>query len=112
MTGHRSWDDQVDFLVVGSGGGGMAAALTAARPRNRARLVSTRATRTAGPPASPGAASGSPTPRHCGSRATIDSRESIRRYLDVLTEGTVPADRLDAFVDQGPELWSCSSSRA
>ena len=31
-----------------------------------------------------------------------DSRESIRRYLDVLTEGKVPAARLDAYVDHGP----------
>ncbi|MBK8731180.1 MAG: FAD-binding protein [Tetrasphaera sp.] len=32
-----------------------------------------------------------------------DSRESIRRYLDILTKGEVPAAKLDAYVDRGPE---------
>lgn len=31
-----------------------------------------------------------------------DSHESIRGYLDTLTEGKVPAARLDAYVDNGP----------
>jgi 3-oxosteroid 1-dehydrogenase len=35
-------------------------------------------------------------------RGHDDSRESVRRYLDVLTEGKVSPERLDAYVDQGP----------
>jgi 3-oxosteroid 1-dehydrogenase len=31
-----------------------------------------------------------------------DSHESIRRYLDRLTEGRVPGARLDAYIEQGP----------
>src|SRR3546814_4005747 len=35
-------------------------------------------------------------------RGHDDSRQSIRRYLDLLTEGRVPGERLDAFIDNGP----------
>src|SRR5690242_11680117 len=31
-----------------------------------------------------------------------DSRSSVRRYLELLTEGRVDPKRLDAYVDHGP----------
>ena len=97
----RPWDHEVDFLVVGSGGGGMAAALTA-HDAGLSTLVVEKAKMYGG---STGISGGgiwipnNPTLREAGHD---DSRESIRRYLDVLTEGKVPAERLDAYVDHGP----------
>ena len=97
----RPWDHEVDFLVVGSGGGGMAAAL-AAHDAGLSTLVVEKAKMYGG---STGISGGgiwipnNPTLREAGHD---DSRESIRRYLDVLTEGKVPAERLDAYVDHGP----------
>ena len=96
-----TWDHEVDFLVVGSGGGGMAAALTA-HDEGMSTLIVEKARKYGG---STGISGGgiwipnNPTLRAAGHD---DSRESIRRYLDVLTEGKVPAARLDAYVDHGP----------
>lgn len=95
------WDHEIDFLVVGSGGGGMAAALTA-HDEGMSTLIVEKAEKFGG---STGISGGgiwipnNPTLRAVGHD---DSRESIRRYLDVLTEGKVPPARLDAFVDNGP----------
>ena len=102
MTGtHAGWDHEVDFLVVGSGGGGMTAAL-AAHECGLSTLIVEKGKRYGG---STGISGGgiwipnNPTLRRHGH---ADSRESIRRYLDALTEGKVPAARLDAYVDHGP----------
>ncbi len=96
-----NWDHEVDFLVVGSGGGGMTAAL-AAHDAGLSTLVVEKAKKFGG---STGISGGgiwipnNPTLRQAGHD---DSRESIRRYLDALTEGKVAPERLDAFVDHGP----------
>ena len=95
------WDHEVDLLVVGSGGGGMTAAL-AAHDCGLSALIVEKGKRYGG---STGISGGgiwipnNPTLRRHGH---ADSRESIRRYLDRLTEGKVPAARLDAYVDHGP----------
>ncbi|MDR7303889.1 FAD-binding protein [Haloactinomyces albus] len=95
------WDTEHDFVIVGSGGGGMAAALTAA-DEGLDTLVVEKGSMYGG---STGISGGgiwipnNPTLRAAGHE---DSRESIRRYLDLLTEGRVPAARLDAYVDHGP----------
>jgi 3-oxosteroid 1-dehydrogenase len=99
--GSTAWDHEVDFLVVGSGGGGMAAALTA-HDAGLSTLVVEKATMYGG---STGISGGgiwipnNPTLRAAGHD---DSRESIRRYLDLLTEGRVAPERLDAYVEHGP----------
>jgi 3-oxosteroid 1-dehydrogenase len=95
------WDAEYDFVVVGSGGGGMAAALTAA-DAGMSVLVVEKGKKFGGSTAISGGGiwiPNNPTLRKYGHD---DSRESIRRYLDLLTEGRVPAARLDAFVDHGP----------
>jgi len=95
------WDHEVDFLVVGSGGGGMTAALTA-HDAGLTTLVVEKAKMYGG---STGISGGgiwvpnNPTLRAAGHN---DSRESIRAYLDRLTEGKVPGPRLDAYIDHGP----------
>ncbi len=100
-VGGGPWDNEVDFLVVGSGGGGLAAALTA-HDEGMSTLIVEKAVMYGG---STGISGGgiwipnNPTLRAAGHD---DTRESIRRYLDVLTEGKVPAARLDAYVDNGP----------
>lgn len=96
-----AWDHEVDFLVVGSGGGGMTAAL-AAHEAGMSTLVVEKAKMYGG---STGISGGgiwvpnNPTLRAAGQD---DTRASIRRYLDVLTEGKVAPARLDAYVDHGP----------
>ncbi|MFF2107749.1 FAD-binding protein [Rhodococcus koreensis] len=99
----ETFDTTVDFLVVGSGGGGMAAAITAAH-RGIDTLVIDKGATFGGSTAISGGGIWIPNAPTLRAKGVVDSRESIRRYLDIITEGTVAADRLDAFVDKGPEL--------
>ncbi|MEU2006535.1 FAD-binding protein [Rhodococcus sp. NPDC019627] len=102
-AGSQTFDTTVDFLVVGSGGGGMAAAITAAH-RGLDTLVIDKGTTFGGSTAISGGGIWIPNAPTLREKGVVDSRESIRRYLDIITEGRVSADRLDAFVDKGPEL--------
>ena len=97
------WDHEVDLLVVGSGGGGMVAAL-AAHDAGLTALVVEKAKRYGGSTGISGGGIWIPNNPTLRRRGHDDSRESIRRYLDVLTEGKVPAARLDAYVDEGPAM--------
>lgn len=96
-----AWDHEVDFLVVGSGGGGMTAAL-AAHDAGMSTLVVEKAKKFGG---STGISGGgiwipnNPTLRKLGHD---DSRESVRAYMDALTEGKVAPARIDALIDNGP----------
>ncbi|MGY1812483.1 FAD-binding protein [Blastococcus sp. SYSU D00820] len=96
----QSWDEEYDFVVVGSGGGGMAAALTAA-DAGLSVLVVEKGKKFGGSTAISGGGIWIPNNPTLRAEGHDDSRESIRRYLDLLTEGRVPAARLDAFVDNG-----------
>lgn len=94
-------DVEYDFVIVGSGGGGMSAALTAT-DAGMDTLVVEKGSMFGGSTALSGGGiwiPNNPTLRAAGHQ---DSRESIRDYLDELTEGRVPAARLDAYVDNGP----------
>ena len=104
MAEHDNFDTVVDFLIVGSGGGGMAAGITAA-DRGMSALIIDKGKTFGGSTAISGGGIWIPNaPVLLRSGAPRDSRESIRRYLDVITDGKVPADRLDAYVDNGPKL--------
>jgi 3-oxosteroid 1-dehydrogenase len=95
------WDHQVDFLVVGSGCGGLTAALTA-----DARGLDTLIIEKAGVYGGSTALSGgniwipnNPTLRREG---RTDSRADVRAYLDAIIGDRVPASNIDAFIDNGP----------
>ncbi|ETD34527.1 FAD-binding protein [Williamsia sp. D3] len=99
----RQFETVVDFLVVGSGGGGMAAGITAAHSGLDTLIIDKGATY-GGSTAISGGGIWIPNAPTLLAKGVVDKRSSIRRYLDVITEGKVPADRLDAFVDNGPAL--------
>ncbi|MDP5181908.1 FAD-binding protein [Blastococcus sp. BMG 814] len=101
MTAAGNWDEEYDFVVVGSGGGGMAAALTAA-DAGLSVLVVEKGKKFGGSTAISGGGIWIPNNPTLRAKGHDDSRESIRRYLDLLTDGRVPAARLDAYVDNGP----------
>ncbi|ORI13717.1 3-ketosteroid-delta-1-dehydrogenase [Rhodococcus sp. 1163] len=99
----EQFDETVDFLIVGSGGGGMAAAVAAAN-RGLDTLVIEKGVTYGGSTAISGGGIWIPNAPTLVEKGVVDSRESIRTYLDSITDGTVPAERLDAFVDNGPAL--------
>ncbi|MGW0939978.1 FAD-binding protein [Streptomyces sp. NPDC002666] len=96
-----AWDEEFDFVVVGSGGGGMAAALTAA-DSGLSTVVVEKGAMYGGTTGISGGGIWIPNNPTLKAKGHDDSRASVRRYLDLLTENRVPAARLDAFVDQGP----------
>jgi 3-oxosteroid 1-dehydrogenase len=97
----QEWDDEYDLVIVGSGGGGMTAALTA-HDAGLSALIVEKGKRFGGSTAVSGGGIWIPNNPTLKARGHNDSRESIRTYLDELTQGRVPAARLDAFVDNGP----------
>jgi 3-oxosteroid 1-dehydrogenase len=97
----EAWNHQVDFLVVGSGCGGLTAALTA-----DAHGLDTLIIEKAGVYGGSTALSGgniwvpnNPALRRVG---LADSRADIRSYLDAVLGDRVPAANIDAFIDNGP----------
>lgn len=96
-----AWDEEFDFVVVGSGGGGMAAALTAA-DSGLSTVVVEKGAMYGGTTGISGGGIWVPNNPTLRAKGHDDSRESVRRYLDLLTEDRVPAARLDAYVDHGP----------
>ncbi|MEE2032292.1 FAD-binding protein [Rhodococcus chondri] len=99
----EAFDHIVDFLVVGSGGGGMAAGIAAA-DKGLDTLIIDKGSKYGGSTAISGGGIWIPNAPTLRRKGAVDTRASIRRYLDIVTAGRVPADRLDAFVDRGPEL--------
>ena len=95
------WDHEYDLVIVGSGGGGMTAALTA-HDAGMSALIVEKGKRFGGSTAVSGGGIWIPNNPTLRAHGHNDSRESIRKYLDALTQGRVPAARLDAFVDNGP----------
>jgi 3-oxosteroid 1-dehydrogenase len=101
VSAPAGWDAEFDLVIVGSGGGGMAAALTA-HDIGLKPLIVEKGKKYGGSTAISGGGIWVPNNPTLRAKGHDDSRESIRRYLDLLTQGRVPAARLDAYVDHGP----------
>ncbi len=105
MTDQASekFDHQVDVLVVGSGAGGMAAAITAHDLGAKTLLIE-KSDLYGGSSAMSGGALWIPC-NHLMRQAGIDdSREDALTYLREITGGAVEDARLEAYVDNGPEM--------
>ncbi|MDX6219643.1 MAG: 3-oxosteroid 1-dehydrogenase [Frankiales bacterium] len=94
---------EVDLLIVGSGGGGLAAALTAA-DLGLSAVVVEKTDLFGGSTALSGGALWIPNNPTLVKAGQGNPPEEVLRYLEVLTEGKVPAARLQAYVEHGPKL--------
>jgi 3-oxosteroid 1-dehydrogenase len=99
----QNWDHEVDLVVVGSGCGGLTAALTGAG-NGLDTLVVEKAAVYGGTTALSGGniwVPNNPTLRRAG---IVDSRESVRAYLDAVIGDRVPSENIDKLIDAGPQM--------
>lgn len=100
-----SWDQSVDFLVVGSGGGGMTAALMA-HDLGLEPLIVEKDTLFGGTTAMSGGVIWVPDNHLMKAAGIDDSREDALTYLRKVVGPEVAADRLEAYVDHAPKMLS------
>ena len=99
----RKWDHTTDVLVVGSGGGGMTAALMA-KDRGADVLVIEKGSLYGGSTAMSGGAIWAPDNHLMKEAGLQDSPEEALTYLKTITAGKVSDARLHAYVNTAPEM--------
>ncbi|MHB1924146.1 MAG: FAD-dependent oxidoreductase [Acidimicrobiales bacterium] len=98
----EGFDQEVDVLVVGSGMGGMTAALVAAGKGLEA-LVVEKTAKYGGSSALSGGGVWVPNNPVLVRAGLVDSLERARTYMQSVVGDRIPADRVEAFLTRGPE---------
>lgn len=108
-----NWDHSVDVLVVGSGGGGMTAAIRAYELGANTLLVE-KSSRYGGSTAMSGGVVWIPDNHMMESTGVSDSEEDAFEYIKHLSEGLVSDERIMAYIRQGKEMlkWVMDNTRA
>ncbi|MGC4963101.1 FAD-dependent oxidoreductase [Gordonia sp. DT101] len=102
-TDELQWDRDVDFVVVGSGAGGLTGALAAAA-EGLDTLIIEKASVFGGSTALSGGGVWIPNNATLRREGIVDSRENVRAYLDAVVGDRVPSANVDAFIDEGPRM--------
>lgn len=109
-TDDAAWACEVDLLVVGSGAGGMTAALTAALDGADVLLVE-KADTYGGTTAISGGGIWVPNNPTLARAGVVDPANRVIEYLEHISKGSVDRARLAAYVAQGPEMFEMFESR-
>ncbi len=94
---------EYDVVVVGSGGAGMVAALTAAH-QGLSTVVVEKAPHYGGSTARSGGGVWIPNNRVLQRDGVTDSKDAARTYLHTIIGDVVPAEKIDTYLDRGPEM--------
>lgn len=94
--------ETVDVVVVGAGGAGLAAALTAASKGLSTVLVE-KSPYWGGSTSRSGGGVWIPNNSVLRRDGVVDSPEEARKYAHAIIGEHAPADRIDAYIDRGPE---------
>jgi 3-oxosteroid 1-dehydrogenase len=98
-------DIRVDLLVVGSGNGGLTAALCAYELGVKNVLVIEKSDQYGGSSATSGGVVWIPCSRLARESGAQDSFEAARKYLQrTIPLGAVPADILDTYLREAPKM--------
>ena len=96
---------EYDVVVVGSGGAGLVAALTAAH-RGLSTVVVEKAAHYGGSTARSGGGVWIPNNEVLRRAGVQDTVEAARTYLHAIIGDVVPADKIDTYLRRGPEMLS------
>jgi 3-oxosteroid 1-dehydrogenase len=94
-----------DVVVVGSGAAGMVAALTAAH-QGLSTVVVEKAPHYGGSTARSGGGVWIPNNEVLKRDGVKDTADAARKYLHAIIGDVVPADKIDTYLDRGPEMLS------
>ena len=97
------WDYSVDFLSIGSGGGGMTGALTA-NIEGLESLVIEKSNKFGGTTALSGGVIWIPNNHLMAGANIADSEEDGRRYLDQVVSADVPREKIVSYLKYAPEM--------
>lgn len=101
----ESWDYSVDVLVIGSGNGGLTAALCSYEMGSPDVLVVEKGARYGGTSSVSGGGVWVPCNRYAREAGADDSIEAAREYLQhTIPEGSVPQEMIDAYLEYGPRM--------
>lgn len=103
-----NWDESFDFVIVGSGGGSMVAAISVIDAGKRP-VVLEKTDKVGGSTAMSGGVLWIPNHPFQARDGIPDSAEKSREYLDAAVGDLGPAtsrERKDRFLDQGPKLFN------
>jgi len=96
---------EFDVVVVGSGAAGMVAALTAAH-HGLSAVVVEKAAHYGGSTARSGGGVWIPNNEILKRDGVTDTPEAARTYLHTIVGDAVPAEKMDTYLDRGPEMLS------
>lgn len=98
-----NWDKEFDVIVVGSGAGGMTAALCAAG-EGLSAVVLEKSDLYGGTSAVSGGGIWIPCNDDISKNGGSDSYQEALGYMQLLTEGEVPQPRIEAYLKSAPEM--------
>lgn len=98
-------EKEYDVVVVGSGAAGMVAALTAAH-QGLSTIVVEKAPHYGGSTARSGGGVWIPNNEILERDGVSDTREAARTYLHSIIGDVVPPEKIDTYLDRGPEMLS------
>lgn len=99
----QEWDQSVDVLVVGSGAGGMLAALTAAHRGAKVLLIE-KSSEYGGTSATSGGGIWIPNSHHAAAAGQQDSAQEAFTYIRALSAANVPDANIRAYIDWAPRM--------
>ncbi len=101
----QPWDHSVDVIVVGSGNGGLTAALSNYEMGSRDVLVIEKADKIGGTSATSGGGIWIPCSHYARECGAEDSLEEAREYLEHTLAGEdIPPELVDAYLANGPKM--------
>ena len=105
MSKEQQWDYSFDVVVVGSGNGGMTAALCSYEMGAKDVLVVEKSDLYGGTSSISGGGVWVPCNRYAKAAGADDSLENAKKYLrQLITEEEVPEYQLDAYLENAPKM--------